>query len=48
VRNDGDFGRCLEQVLSLVINRMATWCEPIVGELLDFQQRELHSHLRSA
>ncbi len=34
VRNDGEFVGCLEQVLSLVISRMAAWFEPIAGELL--------------
>jgi thymidylate kinase len=46
VRNEGELGGCLEQVLSLVINRMASWFEPTAGELLDVPQSELsRAHL---
>jgi thymidylate kinase len=41
VRNEGELSDCLEQVLSLVINRMASWFEPTAGELLDVPQGEL-------
>ena len=41
VKNEGELSGCLEQVLSLVINRMASWFEPIAGELLDVSQSEL-------
>ncbi len=41
IRNNGEFVCCLEQVLSLVINSMASWFEPIAGELLGVQQYEL-------
>jgi hypothetical protein len=41
VRNEGELSGCLEQVLSLVINRMASWFEPTAGELLDVPQGEL-------
>jgi thymidylate kinase len=49
VRNEGELGSCLEQVLSLVIKRMASGFEPIAGELLDLPQSELsRAHLERA
>ena len=36
VKNDGDFDFCLRRVLSLVINRMSSWFEPVTDELLAF------------
>ncbi len=35
VRNDGEFICCLEQVLCLIINRMAGWFQPLAAQLLD-------------
>lgn len=37
VRNDGDFKSCLQRVLSLAIDRMACWFEPVARESLSIR-----------
>lgn len=46
VRNESDFHSCLQQVLSLVIGRMAGWFEPVAREALDFRLAAEHEFIR--
>jgi thymidylate kinase len=45
VKNDGDFGCCLQEVISLVIDKMASWFEPVVDTLLESPDRALHARV---
>jgi thymidylate kinase len=40
LRNDGEIGLCVRQVLSLVTNAMATWFEPIAGAVLRAENQD--------